>query len=95
MIELVSYRTDEGLRTAFVKHGTKWTQVLAMDAGVRSGLVIHKVPKTEQKYMFPVLRKGKPYPHKRALTCFRRFGKSHGMSKGAKKLLREATKAKC
>ncbi len=95
MIELVDYRTDEGLRCAFVKHGTKWTQVLALDAGVRSGLRVHKVPKTDQRYMTPLMRKGKPYPVKRALTHFRRFGKTHGMTNGAKKLLKEAAKTGC
>ena len=93
MIELVNYRTDEGLRCAFVKHGTKWSKVLTIDAGKQSGLVIHKVPKTDQRYMTPLLHKGKPYPIKRALRHFRKFGKTHGITGGAKKLLQEVAKA--
>lgn len=89
MIELMNYRTNEGVRSAFVKHGHKWLQVLAIDAGERSGLRIYQVPKTEERYMRPLLRKGKPYPISRALKVFKNFGKTHGMSKGVKKFLTE------
>lgn len=100
MIELVRYHTwkrvrnngvESAVRTAFVKRGRKWMQVLCIDATTTGGLKLWKVPLSDEQYMRPLLRKGKPYPFKRALKTFRAMGKTHGISKGAKKLLREAS----
>jgi len=97
MIELVSYHTwkkvrngfESCVRCAFVKRGNKWAQVLCIDATASGGMKLWKVPLTDEQYMRPLLRKGKPYPVSRALKTFRAMGKTHGISKGAKKLLKE------
>jgi hypothetical protein len=100
MIELVQYFTwkkvrggyESASRVAFVKHGgRKWLQVLCIDATASGGMKLWKVPLSDTQYMRPLLRKGKPYPMKRALVSFRRMGKTHGITKGAKKLLKEAS----
>jgi hypothetical protein len=97
MIELVSYHTfrkvrngyESAVRCAFIKRGTKWAQVLCIDATSSGGLKLWKVPLSDDQYMRPLLRKGKPYPVARAIKSFRKMGKTHGISKGAKKLLKE------
>jgi hypothetical protein len=99
MIELVSYHTwyrgrkgyESCFRTAFVKRGRKWIQVLCIDATAGGGMRLWKVPLSDEKYMRPLLRKGKPYPISRAVKSFRRVGRTHGISKGAKKLLTEVS----
>ena len=97
MIELVQYHTlhkvrngfESAVRCAFIKRGTKWMHVLCIDATASGGLKLWKVPLTDEQYMRPLLLKGKPYPVKRAIKSFRSMGKTHGISKGAKKLLKE------
>ena len=99
MIELVSYHTwkrvrngvESAVRCAFIKRGTKWMQVLCIDATASGGMKLWKVPLSDEQYMRPLLRKGKPYPVNRAVKRFRAMGKTHGISKGAKKLLREVS----
>ena len=98
MIELVRYHTwkrvrdghESCVRSAFIKRGRKWMQVLCIDATASGGMKLWKVPLSDEKYMRPLLRKGKPYPFKRAIRIMRGIGKTHGISKGAKKLLKEA-----
>lgn len=100
MIELVSYHTykrvrnghNSAVRVALVKEGRKWLQVLAIDATAEGGLRMWKVLKSDRGYMTPLLRKGKPYPMKRALKTFRNFAKAHGATKGATKFLKEASR---
>lgn len=100
MIKLVSYHTwhkvayghESAVRCAFVKTGRKWLQVVAMDATANGGLRVWRVPLSHEGRMKPLLKNGKPYPVARALTSFRRIGKSHGISKGASKLLREVAR---
>ena len=103
MIELVQYRTwhkvrggfESAVRSALVRTGgSKWLQVVAIDATTSGGLKLWKVPLADTKHMQPLLLKGKPYPMARALKTFRKMGKTHGISKGAKKLLKEAS-AQC
>jgi hypothetical protein len=66
--------------------------VLTIDATASGGMKLWKVPLTDVRYMQPLLLKGKPYPMSRALKTFRKMGKSHGISNGAKKLIKEASK---
>jgi hypothetical protein len=97
MIELVSYHTfrkvrngyESAVRCAFVRRGRKWMQVLCIDATTTGGMKLWKVPLSDEQYMRPLLRKGKAYPVKKAIKSFRAMGKTHGISKGAKKLLKE------
>lgn len=88
MIELKQYATSNGVKPALVKVNRKWIQVLTMDGS----LAIRKVPRTEERYMCELTYKRKPYPLRRALTRFRHFGRTFGMTKGAKQFLTEATK---
>ena len=99
MIELVQYQTwhrvrggfESARRVALVKKGgSKWLHVLAIDATASGGLKLWKVPLTDVEYMQPLMLKGKPYPMARALKTFRSMGNTHGISKGAKKLIKEA-----
>jgi hypothetical protein len=98
MIELVRYHLfhkgrsgyESCVRTAFVKRGRKWMHVLCIDATASGGMKLWKVPLSDERYMRPLLHKGKPYPFKRAIKIYHAMGKTHGISKGAKKLLKEA-----
>ena len=99
MIELVRYHTmrparnggmTSSVRVALVKEGTKYLQVLAIDAGPDSGLTVWKLDKSERKYMKPLMRGKREYPMSRALKTFRKFAKTHGATKAAKKLIKEA-----
>lgn len=90
MIELVKYRSVDGVRNALVKDGRKWMKVLYIDATKTGGMTMRKVPQSDRRFMTPLLRKGKPYPMSRALTVFRRFAKSHGATKTAKRFITEA-----
>ena len=102
MIELVSYHTwqpvagkpgryQSAVRCAFVKTGTKWLQVLAIDASARGGMRVWKVAKSEKEYMTPLtLGKNKrEYPIRRALKHFRHCAKAQGITRAGKKLLKE------
>lgn len=93
MISVVNYHTGQdnsSFRCALVKRGRKWLQVVAIDASVNGGLKIWRVPLADEKYMEPLLHKGKPYPMSRALKTFRSLAATHGCSKAAKKFLKEA-----
>ena len=99
MIDLVRYHTmrparggglTSSVRVALVKEGRKFLQVVALDATADGGLRIWKEKKTERKYMKPLMHGNRPYNMNRALVVFRRFAKSHGCTKGARKILREA-----
>lgn len=102
MIALVQYHTwqrvrnghNSSFRSALVRQGKKWLQVVAIDATAEGGLRVWKVPKSDERYMKPLLLNGKPYPMARALKVFRSMAKTHGITKGAKKLLREASLVK-
>jgi len=94
MIKLMRYHQQKpaasSKRSVLVKEGRKWLQVVAMDATKTGGMTVWRVPRDDLRYMEPLLRKGKPYPMSRALTVFRRFAKSHGATKAAMKIIREA-----
>ena len=99
MIRLVEYHTwqtvrgghNSSFRSALVKTGRKWLQVVALDATTADGIRVWRVPKSELKYMNPLLYRGKPYPMSRGLKTFRSLGATHGITKGALKILREAS----
>ena len=99
MIKLVQYHTyhkvrngyESCQRVALVKKGHKWLKVLCIDATSSGGLRLWKVPVSEMEYMKPIMRGNKEYTVKKALVTFRKFLKEHGGTKGAKKLLREAS----
>ena len=100
MIELVRYHTwhkgrfgfESAYRIALVKKGRKWLHVLAIDATTSGGLKLWKVPLADAKYMQPLMKGRKPYPINLALKTFRNVGKTHGISKSAMKLLKEASR---
>ena len=65
-------------------------QVVALDATPDGGLRIWRVPVSEVKFMTPLLFRGKPYPMSRALKTFRSLASTHGITQGARKILKEA-----
>ncbi len=91
MIALVKYHTGDAVRVSLVKRGIKWMKVVAIDASASGGLKVWRVPVSDEKYMSPlVFANGKPYAMARALKSFRMMAKSHGCSKAAMKLIKEA-----
>ncbi len=93
MIKLMTYHTDSGaVRNALVKEGHKWLQVLMIDAGSNSGLSVVKVPRSDLRYMKPLMRGKNEYPISRALGSFRRMIKSHGATKTAKRFVKEVAR---
>ena len=100
MIKLVNYHTwtkvkggyESARRVTLVRFGGhKWLQTVSIDASASGGLRVVKAPLTDEKYMTPLLLRGKDYPMKRALKTFRAMAKSHGCTGVAKKIIREAT----
>lgn len=67
---------------------TKWLRILVMRD---KPLAIERVTESEREHMLPFQWRGKPYPLKRALKIFRKFGKSHGSNKAARQFIREAS----
>lgn len=65
---------------------TKWLKILVMRD---KPLSVERVPVSEREHMRPIEFRGAPYPLKRALKLFRKFGKAHGSNKVARKFIRE------
>ena len=95
-IEVKNYRywktsgkhIESGVKVALVKTGSpKWMPILMMDGA----LTVRKVPASDIKHMTELRKHGIPYPLKLAVRHFRHYGKAHGMSKNAKRFLREAS----
>lgn len=86
--ELVSIRTDEGVRSALVvRTGPRLAHVIWADDR-KPGVRINKIPKEHLRWATPLLYKDKPYPLTRAKRMFRKMGKALGITKSAKKELR-------
>lgn len=85
-MELVSYRTEQGTKVAFIDKARTKVHVLMME----SPLTVRALPMGETRYMAPLLRKGQPYPPMRAVNKFRAFAKMHGATKKAKAMLASA-----
>lgn len=84
-LELVRYRTDEGIRAALISEGRKWIHVLSFD---RWPLSVSKVARDERRFMTPLKRKdGSPYPIGRAVSIFRKSGRHAGITQAARDML--------
>jgi hypothetical protein len=84
-IQVMRYKTDEGVRTALVKDGGyKYLQVMMMYGGTLS---VEKVPNDEFRYMDAWKTGQLRAMH---LTIFRSYGRRYGMTQAAKSFLREA-----
>lgn len=95
-MRVVSLRTDHGSRPALVRQvkGGAY-HALMMNQGAAGCLGVARVPQTDERYMTDLEYRGRPYPVKRALTTFARYGRNVGATKAAKqflKLAREYTK---
>jgi hypothetical protein len=86
-VQLRSYHTEQGVKTALVLAGHKWLQVLLMDGKLK----VRRVPVEEARHMSDVTRRGQPYPMQRALKVYRLHGRLHGDTKSARKFLRRAS----
>lgn len=90
-MRVVSYRTDEGVKTAIVEEirAGKF-RLLIMGAAQKDGLGVVTVDGSEARYMADLERNGKPYPLRRALTTFARYGRTHSATKAAKQFIKRA-----
>ncbi len=85
-MELVTYFTPQGSKTALVKRGRKLIHVLLID----NGLVVKKVPLTEERYIRPVIQEKKVPSLNGTVRKFASYGRRYGATKAAKKFLKEA-----
>jgi len=77
----MSYRTDAGVVTALVlTPGRKWLPIITLGCPIK----IRKVALAEQRFMTPL-----DYPVKRAVRKYIAAGRRLGITKGARKALRE------
>jgi hypothetical protein len=89
MYKVMQYRTDNGAKMVVVgPEGRKYFPVLMMD---HAGLVVKKLPLSEQRYLSDA--PGKARAFRTRLAIFRRYGKTAGMTKAAKSFLTEANRA--
>jgi hypothetical protein len=85
-IEVKMYRTKAGTKTVLVNNKRKFIHVLMMDGK----LVVHKVPKTEARYMRDVVEVKRRRSIQPAVRVFSNYGRQQGATKEAKKFIREA-----
>lgn len=83
-MRVVNYRTNERVVAALVVSvARKWTTIIYMDDKV----VCRKVKNSDEKYMKPLLYKGKDYPVSRAVRQFKAAGKRIGITRTATRAL--------
>ena len=81
-MRLVEYKLDpSGMKVAFVEEKRKLLHCVMME---NSGLMVKKVPISEERHMTDI----ENYSHAKAARIMRGFGKSHGSTKAARRLLR-------
>ena len=86
--DLVSYRTDEGVRCALiVTVGRKYISMLWADDR-KPGVRINKVSHRDAQHATPLMYRDKPYPLSRAKRHWRKMASSLGATKAARKALR-------
>lgn len=88
-IELKSYHTEDGVKTVLVNDkGWKFLHVLLM---ADKGLVVRKIPRTEERYFKDPIQSKKVPAMSTLVRRYRSFGATTGMTKEAKLFLREAS----
>ncbi len=86
--DLVSIRTDEGVRCALVVAvGHKYVSLLWADDR-KPGVRVHKVSHRDAMHVTPLLFREKPYPLSRAKRHWRRMARQFGATKAAQQALR-------
>ena len=94
MISLVCYRTQGGVRPAFVvepsRANQKYLKVLMM--GGAGPLKVQRVSKEERRHMSELQRKERLYPPKRAARIFGHYGRTFGITTSARRMLAEVNK---
>lgn len=89
--QLMSYRTEHGMKTVIVgPKGRKLMPILMMES---SGLTVRKVPLTEQRYLTDAIQSGKSKSIRSVASKFRAYGRRTGMTKAAKSFLTAVNKA--
>jgi len=84
--QLKTYKTEHGIKTVLVgEPGRKLLPILMMD----NGLVLRKVPKTEERYLSEVIEEKKRRSLMPVLNQFASYGKRNGSSKAAKQFIRQ------
>lgn len=84
-------KSVRNLAVLIIKEGPKFLHAVAIDPTVK----VVAIPKSERRFMRPLLRKGRPYEARRACRRFLAAGKYLGISKSARAILnalREQTK---
>ena len=84
---VVSYRTAEGEKPAIVREGRTLLHVVVLGGGLGGQLSVQHIPRSEERYMRPLERRGRPYPLGRALRHFGRWARQRGASGEARELL--------
>ncbi|KPK66554.1 MAG: hypothetical protein AMS21_02000 [Gemmatimonas sp. SG8_38_2] len=88
-MQVVKYRHPVqglGTKAALVVEKRTLLHILFMDGKLHP----RTAPKSEQRYMTPLTKNGKPYPLGRAKRLFRHYGRAFGMTKAAQRFLSEA-----
>ena len=82
-MRVMSLHTEEGFKTVIMgESGRKWTQYVLIDYPVR----VRKIKNADVERYARELK----YPLKKACNEFKRFGRTAGITKGAKVMLKRA-----
>ena len=79
------FRDQNSKALIVFKRGTKMLHCLMIAPPVR----VVKLEKIEERHFTPLLRRGEPYPVRRALRQFKAAGKGFGITDTARQVLRE------
>ena len=79
------YLNENSKAIILFKRGHKKLHCLMIAPPVR----VVKLEKIEERHFTPLLRKGEPYPLRRALRQFKAAGKGFGITDTARQVLRE------
>lgn len=85
--EVMRYRAERVVNLLIIKKGRTFLHAVVLDGNVR----ITKLPLAEQRGMEPLMRRGEPYPCHRAARKFLAAGRTLGITKNAKAVLRGLT----
>ena len=80
---VMSIFSTSGWRSALVQEGRKYLHIITFDVPLR----VQKVHKVGEKHMYEL-----DYPLKRAINKYRKYGRKHGITDGARKFLRRSIK---
>lgn len=84
-MKIVNYHSDHNCATALVIKQTKtYLFIIQVEP---FGLRVRKIPVADEKNFTELEYHGKPYPLKRAVRLYKKYGKKYGITKPARKAL--------